>query len=112
METIPPATTVGFEHDGETSHTVEIVEVTETHSIVRVRLRGITATVRNTGSDTEYAIIEGNGVMVIDGVEHDLYPGAVVEVPRGSTYYAAGDYHGLAMCIPPFDASTVVTTNS
>ena len=50
-------------------------------------------------------ITSGEGIMIIDGVEIELYPGDTVDVPQGAEYIDAGNFTAVAMSIPPFDES-------
>ena len=52
-------------------------------------------------TDEFYYVIEGQGVMTLDGAQITLQKGVVVYVPRGVRHKATGKLKVLTICIPP-----------
>ena len=51
-------------------------------------------------TDEVYYVIDGRGMMILDGEEIELHPGVVVYVPRGVRHKAVGKLTVLTVCIP------------
>ena len=49
-----------------------------------------------------YYILEGRGVMELDGDEVDVEPGVVIMVPVGCRHAGRGDFKALIVGVPPF----------
>lgn len=58
-------------------------------------------------TDEYYYILEGKGVLVIDGEEVPVAKGDVVWIKPGHLHYAEGDLESLIIGIPPFDYDDV-----
>ncbi|KAF5060627.1 hypothetical protein DSECCO2_323630 [anaerobic digester metagenome] len=52
-----------------------------------------------------YYIVEGEGIYVIDGVEHRVRPGDVVVVPPGNSIYFRGRLRQVLVTVPPWEES-------
>lgn len=76
-------------------------------SVSRVALSGINKLVVNHKSTTVYTVLEGEGVMYIDGAEHQLYAGQTVVVPKDVPYFDQGEVEMIAVSVPPFDTDSV-----
>ena len=55
-------------------------------------------------SEEFYFILEGTGVIEIDGEQHDVRPGDAILIPPGAwhTIAATGDLRFLCCCAPPY----------
>jgi mannose-6-phosphate isomerase-like protein (cupin superfamily) len=51
-------------------------------------------------TDEFYYVIDGSGIMLLDGEEIELHEGVVVYVPRGVRHKAVGKLTVLTICIP------------
>jgi mannose-6-phosphate isomerase-like protein (cupin superfamily) len=49
-----------------------------------------------------YYILEGRGVMELDGDAVDLEPGMAVMIPTGCRHAGRGDFKALIVGVPPF----------
>jgi quercetin dioxygenase-like cupin family protein len=52
--------------------------------------------------DIAYYVIEGEGHVLIDGVEHPIAKGDVLYVPRGAEYRMSDGLETVAACTPRF----------
>ena len=50
-----------------------------------------------------YYVLEGAGTVVLDGVEHDVRKGSIVQVPPGVVHYSRGHMRVLVVGIPDID---------
>lgn len=76
-------------------------------SFAKVSVQGNNETNKNMVSDMHYYVLEGSGVFVIDGKEHDVKQGDLVIIPKGSVYQDIGELVMLSVACPVFDAGKV-----
>jgi mannose-6-phosphate isomerase-like protein (cupin superfamily) len=84
-----------------------LVESGEAFSASLVKWTAPGPTVRNTKSDTAYFVISGSGSFILDGTNHDVEPGDLIVVPRGTPHQDGGGTHLLSFHTPPFDPDAV-----
>lgn len=80
-------------------------------SHVAIALRGLNHTVINRVSTTTYHVKRGEGTMIVDGVEHALRPGVIIEIPPNTPYRDEGNVDMEAVSIPPFNSADVEVIN-
>lgn len=57
-----------------------------------------------------YYVLEGSGVLVIDGDEVPVKAGDCVWIPPGHMHRAVGNFEALIVGTPPFDYDDVITS--
>lgn len=72
-------------------------------SVHRVSIREDSRTHYHRRLTETYYVLEGEGVMELDGIGHPLRPGTVVHIPPGVRHRAVGRLEVLNMVVPPFD---------
>lgn len=77
-------------------------------SVARVTLCGVNQAVRNSVCKLTYEVVCGEGVMVVDGVMHELYPGIIIDVAAGKAYQDMGEVTFIVTSEPPFYPEQVV----
>lgn len=87
--------------------TVTTIADTDERTVAYVALNGAGPLVVNHGSDMVYETLKGQGEMVVDGIAQQMYPGAVVSIPRGTPYQDTGHMVMAVTAKPPFDANMV-----
>ena len=97
------------ERNGDSELRVETITVTDEYSRVRIALNGINRVSLNRVSTTLYHVLSGTGIMNVNGVVGELYPGTIVEVPPNTPYFDVSDdiLEMDAVSIPPFDPADV-----
>ena len=82
---------------------VETLRVDDEVSVARISLRGLNRRTVNHRSTTLYHVLDGAGIMNVNGVVHVLKQGVIVEVPPHTPYFDAGNVDMEAVSIPPFN---------
>ena len=72
-------------------------------SVHVVRIKADSETHYHTRLTETYYVLEGEGVMELDGHLEPLKPGTVVHIPPGVRHRATGDLTILNIVTPPFD---------
>lgn len=73
-------------------------------SIARIKRDGSRGTVGlNAVSDAWYYVLDGEGVVDIEGKGYRIERGDLIFIPRGTKYRTGSDITFLAVCSPMFD---------
>ena len=59
-------------------------------------------------SDNFYYVLEGEGVCIMGGKEHNIKKGDLIVIPKGTKYKNIGDIKLLAISTPKFDKNNQV----
>lgn len=86
---------------------VETLRENEDETVALIALDGTNRAIMNHGSDTEYHVVAGEGMMRRDDEAIRLLPGTSVTIESGTPYYDRGCLLMLATSRPPFNPETV-----
>lgn len=88
---------------GQEVLTVDTVYTDTERSIAFVTINGTNQRTLNHQSTVTYEVLDGSGIIEVDGVVHPLQEGTIITVPRETSYYDEGKLVMVATAIPPFD---------